>query len=485
MAADGRCTNLTSSESSQLRHLQAATDRQIEIDRLRRSRGELVISQRLPKKQDKSSLVEGKADLGGCTDNPPQAGREGNNTQQFKSSLVDKEISFADKVTGVLLKKTSLEQKSRNGLMKPYIKLNFKEKDVSLSEDDTCIEEGEILENEWDSNGLLDNPVKDSILMKQKAKKDTSTESSGKKKVKLLKELKSLGSSNIIDQNRKLEGGKVKKIGGLQAKAGFNALGEVGHSVQGVTHLSASHHDQSKGEEQSVPGLDLLLEVLDKYQESCIKPGMEFKTHVSTIVENKFDILDSLIKEGEITTPEEVVAISLHDFKGTKEVEDSNLKNNMEVSKTEIGSKEDGSSSVVKKKGSKQVETILEEEMDGAVDKRSSLKGGNKFAVISDLFEEGEIIPVAEDRRDPPVASEEAKEVIIGKSNKVEGEGSPITQDQELKIVGGQLEGGSSNTKVKLAKKLRSLSPIKLVSKSRKKNGEGIDKVGNYSPLIL
>ncbi|PKU67091.1 Vacuolar cation/proton exchanger 1a [Dendrobium catenatum] len=60
MAADGRRTNLTSSESSELRHLQAAMERQIEIDRLHRSRGELVISERLSEKQDKSALVEGK-----------------------------------------------------------------------------------------------------------------------------------------------------------------------------------------------------------------------------------------------------------------------------------------------------------------------------------------------------------------------------------------------------------------------------------------
>ncbi|PKU83078.1 hypothetical protein MA16_Dca007749 [Dendrobium catenatum] len=60
MAADGRRSNLKSSDSSELRHLHKATERQIEIDRFRRSRGELVILERLPVNHDNQRVVEGK-----------------------------------------------------------------------------------------------------------------------------------------------------------------------------------------------------------------------------------------------------------------------------------------------------------------------------------------------------------------------------------------------------------------------------------------
>ncbi|PKU65785.1 hypothetical protein MA16_Dca025652 [Dendrobium catenatum] len=178
------------------------------------------------------------ADLGGCTDNPLQAGREGSITQQIKSSLIDKEISFTDKIMNgeanqkAINKKEDtpnkiieLEFKSAQGevvvenqdnlkmeksgcfSVKTFVTLDYNqvpdpnkamvdsmkkveaeimEKSISISEEtrkETCIEEGEIVENEWDSIGLLDNPADDRMLMKQKAKKDTSTESSGSRDV--------------------------------------------------------------------------------------------------------------------------------------------------------------------------------------------------------------------------------------------------------------------------------------------------------------
>ncbi|PKU86344.1 hypothetical protein MA16_Dca002175 [Dendrobium catenatum] len=185
MATGGRRSSLTSSKSSNLWHLRAAVGHQEEIDHRQRARGELVISKRIVTQQDKISLVEGKGkkvdspadckidglsvfqnfspDLGAsssemkifvnhfgnssaifvpnsdCQANPVFSVRVEVNHTGFKSALVDKEVSFTDKVIGILSKKMSHELKVNNGNTKPYIKLDFKEEDVVMSDDGKAV----------------------------------------------------------------------------------------------------------------------------------------------------------------------------------------------------------------------------------------------------------------------------------------------------------------------------------------------------------
>lgn len=55
----------------------------------------------------------------------------------------------------------------------------------------------------------------------------------------------------------------------------------------------------------------------------------------------------------------------------------------------------------------------MKEEMDCAVDKMSSLKGGNKFVVLTELLEECEIIRVVEDMSNPPAAFDRWRKLLL------------------------------------------------------------------------
>ncbi|PKU64090.1 hypothetical protein MA16_Dca007996 [Dendrobium catenatum] len=84
-----------------------------------------------------------------------------------------------------------------------------------------CAEEGEIVENSSHnmskSEAMCDEKSKLIHMMNKEVSKSekavVGSLSSGKK-VKLIKELKSLGSGNVLDWDRKMEGGKAKKNGG-------------------------------------------------------------------------------------------------------------------------------------------------------------------------------------------------------------------------------------------------------------------------------
>ncbi|XP_020681241.1 uncharacterized protein LOC110098679 [Dendrobium catenatum] len=135
----------------------------------------------------------------------------------------------------------------------------------------------------------------------------------------------------------------------LNTKANFKEVGEEVPLAQADPDLSDGHYELSKSSEIQGADPKVQLEVLIKEQESKSKSGMEPITRSSAVTENKFDVLNSLLEEGEIIIPDEV---NEHSVVEKEDLAVSIVKRDKDTSKEESGDIVEATS---KKKGTKQL----------------------------------------------------------------------------------------------------------------------------------
>ncbi|KAI0496282.1 hypothetical protein KFK09_022596 [Dendrobium nobile] len=138
----------------------------------------------------------------------------------------------------------------------------------------------------------------------------------------------------------------------LNTKADFKEVGEEVPLVQAEPDLSNWNNELSKGNELQGAVSKVQLEVLNKEQELRNKSGIEPKTLFSAVIENKFDVLNSLLEEGEIIVTDEV---NDHSMVEKEELAVSIAKRDKDISKEEPSDIVEATS---KKKGTKQLKGL-------------------------------------------------------------------------------------------------------------------------------